>query len=130
MQDQPSAIELVEAVTEFISNHAMPQLQGHAAFHARVAANALDIVKREMEIGPEAAAGELARLRALLARDGTMEELNRELCVRIEKGELTPDTPGLKDPGSYTHLRAHETGSNLVCRLRREKNKQRNAPSH
>ncbi|MEQ8325915.1 MAG: DUF6285 domain-containing protein [Parvibaculum sp.] len=97
MQDQPSAIELVEAVTEFIRNHAMPQLQGHAAFHARVAANALDIVKREMEIGPEAAAGELARLRALLARDGTMEELNRELCVRIEKGELTLDTPGLKD---------------------------------
>ncbi len=97
MQDQPSAIELVEAVTEFIRNHAMPQLQGHAAFHARVAATALDIVTREMEIGPEAAAGELARLRALLARDGTMEELNRELCVRIEKGELTLDTPGLKD---------------------------------
>lgn len=97
MQDQPSAIELVEAVTEFIRNHAMPQLQGHAAFHARVAANALDIVKREMEIGPGAAAGELARLKALLTRDGTMEELNRELCARIEKGELTLDTPGLKE---------------------------------
>ncbi len=97
MQDQPSAIELVEAVTEFIRNHAMPQLQGHAAFHARVAANALDIVKREMEIGPEAAARELARLKVLLSKEGTMEELNRELCAKIEKGELTLDTPGLKD---------------------------------
>ncbi len=97
MQDQPSAIELVEAVTEFIRNHAMPQLQGHAALHARVEANARDMVKREMEMGPEDAAGGVGRIRALLARDGTMEELNRELCVRIEKGELTLDTPGLKD---------------------------------
>ncbi|MBO6679122.1 DUF6285 domain-containing protein [Parvibaculum sp.] len=97
MQDQPSAIELVEAVTEFLRNHAMPQLQGHAAFHARVAANALDIVKRELEIGPDATARELARLKTLLSKDGTMEELNRELCTKIEKGELTLDTPGLKD---------------------------------
>lgn len=68
MQDQPSAIELVEAVTEFLRNHAMPQLQGHAAFHARVAANALDIVKRELEIGPDATARELARLKTLLSK--------------------------------------------------------------
>lgn len=97
MQDQPSAIELVEAVTEFIRNHAMPQLQGHAAFHARVAANALDIVKRELEIGPDAAAQEMARLRALLSKDGTPDELNRALCEKIEKGDVTLDTPGLKE---------------------------------
>ena len=97
MQDQPSAIELVEAVTEFIRNHAMPQLQGHAAFHARVAANALDIVKRELEIGPDAATAEMTRLKTLLSKDGTLDELNRELCEKIEKGEVTLDTPGLRE---------------------------------
>ncbi|MEQ8282994.1 MAG: DUF6285 domain-containing protein [Parvibaculum sp.] len=97
MQDQPTAAELVEAVAEFIRNHAMPQLQGHTAFHARVAANALDIVKRELEIAPAANAGEEARLKDLLGRDGTLEELNRELCARIESGVVGLDTLGLTD---------------------------------
>jgi hypothetical protein len=51
MMDQPSALELVTAVKEFIEKHAMPQLTGHTAFHARVAANALGIVARELEFG-------------------------------------------------------------------------------
>lgn len=97
MQDQPTAIELVDIVAEFIRVHAMPQMTGHAAFHARVAANALDIVKRELQIAPKAENEEHARLVALLGRDGTLDELNRELCARIESCDLTLDTPGLKD---------------------------------
>lgn len=97
MQDQPSAIELIEAVTEFIRNHAMPQLKGHTAFHALVAANALDIVKRELTIGPKAGEEEITRLKNLLGKDGTLDELNRELCARIENGELTLETPGLRE---------------------------------
>ena len=80
MQDQPTAIELVDIVAEFIRVHAMPQMTGHAAFHALVAANALDIVKRE-----------------LLGHEASLDEMNRELCGRIENGELTLDTPGLAD---------------------------------
>ena len=40
-----------------------------------------------------------------------------------------PPAPGVEavlrsyDPVSYTHLRAHETGRNLVCRLLLEKKK-------
>ncbi|MDZ4381440.1 MAG: DUF6285 domain-containing protein [Parvibaculum sp.] len=97
MQDQPTASELVEAVADFIRNHAMPQLQGHAAFHARVAANALDIVKRELEVAPAANAEETSRLQSLLGMEGSLEDLNRELCRRIETGELGLDTRGLKD---------------------------------
>ena len=33
----------------------MPSLEGRNAFHARVAANALAIVARQLELGPEAA---------------------------------------------------------------------------
>ncbi len=97
MQDQPSAVELVDIVADFIRNHAMPQLQGHAAFHARVAANALDIVKRELQIAPGASTGEHDGLKKLLGRDGTIAELNRELCARIETGEISLETPGLED---------------------------------
>jgi hypothetical protein len=97
MQDQPTAIELVDIVADFIRNHAMPQLQGHAAFHARVAANALDIVKRELQIAPKANAEEMARLKALLGHEGTLEEMNRDLCAGIEAGKFTLDTPGLAD---------------------------------
>src|SRR5674476_1542034 len=42
--------------------------------------------------------------------------------VHLDAGELGPGAEFLRDrlnhvPVSYTHLRAHETGRNLVCRL-------------
>ncbi|HUO93599.1 MAG TPA: DUF6285 domain-containing protein [Rhizomicrobium sp.] len=95
MMDQPSMRELVEAVREFLETKAMPELKGHTAFHARVATNALAIVVRELDQGPRASHEELARLRGLLAQDGTLEELNRELCKRIRSGKFTIATPGL-----------------------------------
>jgi len=95
MMDQPSMRELVEAVREFLETKAMPELKGHTAFHARVATNALAIVVRELDRGPKASHEELARLRGLLAQDGGLEELNRELCKRIRSGKFTIETPGL-----------------------------------
>ena len=89
--------ELVEAVRDFLEQKAMPELKGHTAFHARVAANALSIVVRELEQGPHSAEGELERLRALLGHDGTLEDLNRELCRHIRAGDVTLATPGLAD---------------------------------
>ena len=56
MHDAPSAKELIEAVKSFIDKTAMVQLTGHAAFHARVASNALATVLRELEQRPEAEA--------------------------------------------------------------------------
>ena len=38
MYDPPSLAELVAVVREFIEQRAMPKLEGHTAFHARVAA--------------------------------------------------------------------------------------------
>ena len=73
----------------------MPELKGHTAFHARVAANALGIVMRELEQGPAAAAREQARLTTLLGRDGTLMELNRELGARLRDGRMALDAPGL-----------------------------------
>ncbi|WP_420561718.1 DUF6285 domain-containing protein [Tepidicaulis sp.] len=97
MQDMPKSSEIVEVVSEFMRQHVLPQLQGHTAFHALVAANALDIVKRELAIAPQANEAEKARLEKLLGKEGTLEELNRLLCTRIEAGDVTADTPGLAD---------------------------------
>jgi hypothetical protein len=97
MMDQPSMRELVEAVRDFLEQKAMPELKGHTAFHARVAANALSIVARELALGPKSAGEECARLAALLGHDGPLDALNRELCKRIRSGEFTLRTPGLAE---------------------------------
>jgi len=99
MHDQPTAAELLEVVAEFIRDEAAPQLSGHAAFTARVAANALDIVRRELELSPAADAREHERLCSLLGETGDLETLNRRLCERIARGEL-----GLRSPGLVEHL--------------------------
>ena len=95
MHQRPDPQDLLEAVAVFLREQAMPQLPGHAAYHARVAANALDIVRRQLQRAPAADADELIRLRALLQRDGSLAELNGLLCQRIAAGEIGLHTPGL-----------------------------------
>ena len=101
MYDPPSTTELVTAVREFLEQQAMRELEGRTAFHARVAANALAIVARQLELGPQAEAAERARLVELLGRDETLDALNRELCRRIRRGDLDHSSPALVE-----HLRA------------------------
>ena len=43
---------MLEAVREFLTGQVMPATSGQLAFHARVAANVLGIVARELELGP------------------------------------------------------------------------------
>ena len=50
---RPTASELLEAVREYLLGSVMPGTTGQLAFHARVAANALAIVARELELGQE-----------------------------------------------------------------------------
>lgn len=96
MHDGPSAKELIEAVKNFIDKSAAPQLTGHAAFHARVASNALATVLRELEIRPTAEAEEKARLEMLLATTGeSANQLNAMLCEAIRSGRMDLSTEGL-----------------------------------
>jgi aminoglycoside phosphotransferase (APT) family kinase protein len=57
---RPTASELLEAVREFLTGQVMPATSGQLAFHARVAANVLAIVARELELGPQPADAGLA----------------------------------------------------------------------
>ena len=109
MMDQPSVLELVDAVRAFLETRAMPELTGHTAFHARVAANALGIVSRELKLGPQLAAEEKQRLVGLLGVAAPLDSLNRELCRRIREETVGLDTPGLKD-----HLIATTRGKVMI----------------
>jgi hypothetical protein len=94
---EPAATQLLEAVAGYLENVALPKLEGHAAFHGRVAVNVLNIVKRELELGPAAAEAERARLTALLGAEGDLDTLRSDLCARLRKGAMNFDTPGLAE---------------------------------
>lgn len=97
MQDQPTPVELLQAIAQFLRERVVPQLETQAAFHARVSANALEILARQWELAPPTEQRELEGLRQLLQQDGSLEQLNAELCKHIASGELTLETPGLAD---------------------------------
>jgi hypothetical protein len=99
MQDRPTAEQLLEAVTAFLRDRVVPATEGPLAFHARVAANALDIARRELTLAPAAEVRERAVLTALLQAEphSDLPDLSRMLCDRIERDELDLQTPGLAD---------------------------------
>jgi hypothetical protein len=97
MQDEPTPIELIRTVADFLRADVAPQLSGHAAFKLRVALNALDLVVRQLTLETGSDAAEAARLSKLLGRDGSLRELNRVLSARIASGEMDATTPGLVD---------------------------------
>jgi Domain of unknown function (DUF6285) len=90
LQDRPTAAELVEAVREFLERDVMPaeDLPGRVTFHARVAANALGMVERELTLGPDLDRRERERLAQLLGHDGELRDLMAELAGKIRDGSL------------------------------------------
>jgi Domain of unknown function (DUF6285) len=97
MLDQPRGADILAAVSRLLRETLMPLLSANAAFQARVAANAIDLVAREINLGETVEREALARLQALLSRDGTLDDLEAELSSRIRSGELDLHSPGLAD---------------------------------
>jgi len=77
---RPLAAELVAAVAEFLETEVRWATSGQVNFHARVAANALRIVERELLDESEAECG------AVLAGLGFADE--EELAAAIRAGKL------------------------------------------
>jgi len=97
MLDQPRGADILAAVSKLLRETLMPQLPANAAFQARVAANAIDLVAREINFGDIVECDALARLRALLGRDGSLQELEADLSGRIRRGEIDLQSEGLAD---------------------------------
>jgi hypothetical protein len=97
MQDEPTPTELTRAVADFLRNDIAPLIPGHQAFKLRVGINALDLVVRQLTLSEASDAAEAERLMALLSREGSLSELNRELAEKIASGAVDLATPGLKE---------------------------------
>lgn len=95
MLDDPNPIEILEVVAAMIRDQLVPQLPPDAVFHARVAANAIDLVRRQLESGEALEQASHERLQSLLGREGKAADLEQELSQRIRSGSLTADSPGL-----------------------------------
>src|SRR5262245_38393830 len=99
MQDRPTVQELLDAVRAFLEDEAMPALDARRSFHARVAANVLAIVARELGGEERQLRAEWERLATLLGHAGAgapaerealraaVREWTKELAGRIRKGE-------------------------------------------
>jgi hypothetical protein len=94
---RPPAADLIEAVREFLEREVLPTLTGDRRFNVMVALNVLAIVRRELELGPALADREREGLAALLGRDGTLAELNRELARRIREGTIDGARPDVAE---------------------------------
>jgi Domain of unknown function (DUF6285) len=97
MQDHPTPSEIIGAVAQFLKTVVAAETTGATSFQARVAANALEMMRRQLDLAPAEDAAELARLRTLLGEDGSLAELNQRLADQIAAGILDLTTPGLKD---------------------------------
>lgn len=98
MNDRPTAEELLRAVERFLETDVVPRLEGVPKFHARVAANVVAMVAREIETADAHERGEWQRLAALLgsgaeapeergARRAALVARNEELVRRIRAGD-------------------------------------------
>ncbi len=108
--DAPNAMELLEAVREWIDREVIPATEGRLRFHSRVASNVLAMVEREIELGPVHEQAHDERLRRLGVADDTelatairerrfddrSEEL-RELLAEMVADKLAVANPGYLD---------------------------------
>jgi hypothetical protein len=88
--DRPNALELIEAVTEFLSTEVLPAAADHRAkFRTLVALNALGIAWRELaasnnlSLSDEDAAVLARRIRAGDVRDGDRELLKEHVAAKL-----------------------------------------------
>ena len=105
MQDRPTYDELLAAIESFLEQDVMPNSEGARRFHARVAANTLRIVRRELAGEEEQLAAEWKRLDGLLGaadRPGdraalkeALRDRNAALCDRIAGGDA--DSGGFRE---------------------------------
>ena len=94
MITHPKTEELAKAVAGWI-DEIRPGLDPRNAFLARVAANAMATIERELIQGPAADAEAVRRLTSLLGRTGDLEALEAALCAEIRAGRADEHTPGL-----------------------------------
>jgi len=111
LHGRPTAVELLAAVREFLRDDVMAATEGRVAFHARVAANVVAIVERELLQEGGDRAGLLAALGvasdrelAAVIRSGALDDRVDEVTAALVAGVgakiavANPRYVGLPDP--------------------------------
>jgi hypothetical protein len=80
VHDRPTMVELLEAVREWVDGDVRSGTEGRLSFHARVAANALRTLEREVALEPDLSIAHGERLRSLGCTS------DAELAGRIRDG--------------------------------------------
>lgn len=84
MQDRPAAPELLDAVREFITTELLPTVgDARLRFRTLVAANLLDMLRRELALEPALLRAEWERLTALLGDAAPSPANERELAAAV-----------------------------------------------
>ncbi len=99
-EDLPRADELLSSVRDYLRQQVMEATAGRLNFLARVAANSLDIVQREMAIGSEHLAQEESRLQQFFDSEDNLFNLRWRLVQGLRDGSIELDSHELQ-----AHLR-------------------------
>lgn len=98
MHDRPTAIELLEAVRHFLETDVVPALEGPKKFHARVAANLMNVLSREWTLEETHLRDEWESLAKLGIASGaapsprdelkaSLKQSTESLCEKIRNGD-------------------------------------------
>jgi hypothetical protein len=105
MQDRPTSVELLEAAADFVERELVPTIEGARQFQARIVANVMRIVAREIKLEDPLARSEVKALAKLLGHDAphlhSLDDLRaaaarmgEELTARIRAGEADHNHSG------------------------------------
>jgi hypothetical protein len=82
LHDAPDADELLAAVVEYLRDRLVPDVPDEHRYHLRVAVNVLEVVRRELALGPAQERAHRERLAALGVDD------DADLARRLRSGEV------------------------------------------
>ena len=85
-----TSVELLSAVRHFLREQVLPELDGFKAYNTRVAANALGIVARELELGDDLAALD-QQMAAELGLDADAVSIPGHIALALRDGQLAID---------------------------------------
>lgn len=89
MTRRPRADELLAAIGELLVTEVMPAVPAELQHKVRVAANLVQILGREWQLGPELAACEYAALRGLVGADLALADLRAALDDALRADQAT-----------------------------------------
>ncbi|MFZ0679895.1 DUF6285 domain-containing protein [Candidatus Binatus sp.] len=104
MQDRPTSVELLEAAADFVESELVPAVQGARQFQARIVANVMRVVAREIKLEDQLVRSEVKALARLLGHDAPhLHSLNDLCAAAVSMGEelTTKIRAGEADDGDF-----------------------------